>query len=137
MSLLLRLFRFNNIGLLILRLGVGIIFIEHGMLKWGMWGMQPSEQLQPSMLMTLKVLSIAEPLGGLAMILGLWTLPAGIGMAVVMVAVISMKINVTHVGFIAFQTTGWELDFLVLCSVLSIIFTGPGRFSVERLLSKE
>ena len=52
----------------------------------GIWGVQPSGHLPASMLMTLKVLSIAEPLGGVAMILGLWTLPAGIGMAVVMVA---------------------------------------------------
>ena len=129
--------KFNDLGLLALRLGIGIIFIKHGVFKWQMWGMQPSDQLPASMLMLFKILSVAEPLGGLSMIAGFLTPLAAIGMSVLMVGVINMKINVMHVGFIAGQTTGWEFDFLVLCSALCLLFTGPGKISLERLVSRE
>ena len=128
---------FKDLGLLALRLGIGIIFIKHGLFKWQMWGMQPSDQMPASMLTLFKILSVAEPLGGLSMIAGFLTPLAAIGMSVLMVGVINMKINVMHVGFIAGQTTGWELDFLVLCSALCLLFTGPGKISLERFVSRE
>ena len=137
MKLFLKLNQFSDFGILLLRLGIGIIFIKHGLFKWQMWGMQPSDQLPASMLMILKILSVAEPLAGLSMIAGFLTPLAAIGMSVLMVGVINMKINVMHVGFIAGQTTGWELDFICLCSALCILFTGPGKISLEIALSKE
>ena len=137
MNILSRLTKFSDWGLLALRLGVGAIFIAHGSLKWGIWGMQPSDQLPAAMLTILKILSVLEPLGALSMIIGFWTPIAGIGMSVLMLGVINMKINTLHLGFIAYQSTGWELDLLVLCAVLCILFTGPGKISLETFLSKK
>ena len=99
--------------------------------------MQPSDQLPGSMLMIFKILSVAEPLAGLSMIAGFLTPLAAIGMSVLMLGVINMKINVMHVGFIAGQTTGWEFDFICLCVALCILFTGPGKISLEKMISKE
>ena len=84
-----KLIRFNDWGLLVLRLGLAIVFFAHGMMKWGLLGREPSEQLSASMLMTLKILSIAEPLGAFAMAIGLLTPIAAIGMGAVMVGVIT------------------------------------------------
>ena len=129
--------RFSDLGFLILRVGLGIIFIKHGLFKWQMWGMQPSDQLPASMLTLFKVLSIAEPLGGLSMIAGFLTPLAAIGMSVLMLGVINMKINTMHMGFIGSQGTGWEFDFLVLCGALCVLFSGPGKISLERMLSRK
>ena len=137
MKIFSKLNNFSDVGLLILRLGIGIIFIKHGMFKWQMWGMQPSDQMPASMLMIMKILAVAEPLGGLSMITGFLTPLASIGMSVLMIGVINMKINVMHVSFIAGQTTGWEFDFLVLCAALCILFVGPGKISLEKMLSKQ
>ena len=71
------------------------------------------------------------------MIAGFLTPLASIGMSVLMIGVINMKINVMHVSFIAGQTTGWEFDFLVLCAALCILFVGPGKISLEKMLSKQ
>jgi len=49
MKIFSKLTRFSDWGLLAIRLGVGIVFIAHGTLKWSTWGMQPSEQLPASM----------------------------------------------------------------------------------------
>jgi putative oxidoreductase len=137
MKIFSKLTRFSDWGLLAIRLGVGIVFIAHGMLKWSTWGMQPSEQLPASMLTILKFLSIAEPLGGIAMIVGFWTPLTAIAMSLLMLAVINMKINTMHLGFIAQQSTGWELDFTLLCALLCILLVGPGKFSLEKFFSKE
>lgn len=136
MKIFSKLTRFSDWGLLAIRLGVGIVFIAHGMLKWGTWSMQPSEQLPASMLTILKFLSIAEPLGGIAMIVGFWTPLAAIGMSILMLAVINMKINTMHLGFIAQQSTGWEFDFILLCASICILLVGPGKFSIEKFFTK-
>ena len=137
MKIFSKLTRFSDWGLLVLRLGIAIIFFAHGMMKTSVWSMQPSEQLPASMLTILKMLSIAEPLGAVAMILGFWSQLAAIGMSVLMLGVINMKITMMHASFIGEQTTGWELDFIVLCSALCILFTGPGKISLEKFFSKE
>jgi putative oxidoreductase len=131
-----KLTRFNDWGLLVLRLGIAVVFFAHGMFKWSLWGMEPSEQLPASMLTILKILSIAEPLGAIAMLIGFWTPIASIGMGILMLGVINMKITMMTAGFIGEQTTGWELDFIILCAVVCVFFTGPGKISLERVLSK-
>ena len=128
--------RYSDWGLLALRIALGSIFIAHGLLKWGLWSAAPSEQLSAGMLWILRILSIAEPLGGAAIIVGFWTPAAAIGMAVVMLGVINMKINSMHTGFIGQKGTGWELDFLVLCSALCILFVGTGKYTITKLFSK-
>ncbi|MBI4428791.1 MAG: DoxX family protein [Ignavibacteriales bacterium] len=60
--------------------------------KWSMWGMEASDQMPSSMLTIMKILSIAEPLGGLAMILGFLTPLAAVGLSIVMLGAINMKI---------------------------------------------
>lgn len=56
-----------------LRLGVGSVFLVHGLKKRAMWKLRPSPQLPTGTLALLRVLSIAEPLGGLAVLGGLLT----------------------------------------------------------------
>ncbi len=137
MKLFSKLTRFSDTGILVLRFAIGIIFLVHGTMKWSMWNMQPSEQLPASMLAILKILSIAEPLGAVAIILGFLTPYAALGLSIIMVGAITIKINMMNLGFMAQQSTGWEFDFLVLTSLVSILFVGAGKFSLDRRLSKE
>lgn len=132
MAFLSGLTRFNNFGLLILRLAVGTIFLVHGLMKWSMWSMQPSEQIPASMLTIAKILSIAEPLGAVAIILGFLTPFAAIGLSIVMIGAINLKMNVMNLGFTEQQGTGWEFDFLILACLVTLLFTGAGKFSLGR-----
>jgi len=136
MSFFSKLLRFNDWGLLVLRLAIGVIFIQHGLYKWMLWHMQPSDQLPVSMLMILRFLSIAEPLGGAAMIIGILTPITSIAMSILMVLVINMKITVQHIGFIGDKATGWEFDFVILAGALCILLVGPGKISLQRFFSK-
>ena len=123
--------KWNNAGLLVLRLAIAVMFIVHGLNKWSMWGMEPSEQLQASMLTIMKILSIAEPLAGLAMIIGYLTPVAAIGLIAEMLGAVNLKVNVLHLRFTEAQSTGWELEFMIIAALVCLLFTGPGRFSIE------
>ena len=122
----------NDWALLVLRLGLGIVFLVHGIQKRAMWKMQPSAQMPAGQLTILKVLSIAEPLSGLAMIGGLLTQVAAVGQAVVMLSAIRLKAGMMKKAFTG--DGGWELDFIILAAALAMIVLGAGRFSLDRAL---
>lgn len=136
MKLLPNLTRFGDFGLVALRLAIGIIFLVHGTLKWKMWGMEPSENLSAAMLTIFKILSIAEPLGAGAIIVGFLTPYAAIGLSIIMIGVLNLKINVMHLGFMARQGTGWEFEIMILAGLLCLLLLGPGKISVDTRLFK-
>jgi len=137
MKLISKLTQMNNGGILILRLVIGIIFIVHGTMKWSMWGMEPSDQMPASTITIMNLLSIAEPLGGVALILGFLTPYASIGLSIIMLGAINAKINMFHLKFVEQQAAGWEFDLLLLSGLLCILFSGAGKFSIDKLLFKK
>lgn len=125
-------------GLLILRLTVGVIFIVHGIQKWALWNMQPSDQMPAMMLNLMKFLSIVEPLGGLALIFGFLTQLAALGLSLIMLgAIFWFKMKVMNIPFAANNTTGWEFDLILLASNIALILNGAGRISLDYLLAKK
>ncbi|MBI3004846.1 MAG: DoxX family protein [Ignavibacteriales bacterium] len=128
--------RFNDTGLLCLRLAIGSIFLVHGTAKWSMWGMEPSEQLPAAMLTIMKILSVAEPLGAVAVVLGFLTPLAAVGLSIVMLGAINMKIFAMGLKFMEMQSTGWEFDFLIFCALVCVLTSGPGKYSVDMRMRK-
>ena len=124
--------QFSDWGLLALRLGVGSVFLAHGSQKRAMWKMQPSAQMPAGLLSILRVLSIAEPLGGLATLTGLLTQAAAAGFILVMLGAIRLKITALHKGFGG--EGGWEFEFLLLVGAIVLLFLGAGRFALDRVV---
>ena len=131
MNFLSKLSTHGDLGKFILRLGIGIVFIAHGTLKFGMWSMEPNEKLSAGMISIFKFLSIAEPLGGIALILGFWTGLTALCMSVLLLLIINMKINMMHASFVGSQGTGWEFDFALFCSTVCILLSGAGKIAIE------
>lgn len=123
-----------NLGLLLIRLALGAIFIVHGWLKisslegTGMF----FEQLGiPAANVMAYVVAAVEFLGGIAMVLGVLTCWSGALIAIVMiVAIISAKFGRGFVG-------GWEFDLMLLASALGIALAGPGEWTIKRLFGKK
>lgn len=132
MSILSSLHQFGDWGLLALRIGVGVIFLVHGNQKRAMWKMQPSAQLPAGTLSILKILSVAEPLGGLATIVGLLTQLAALGFIAVMLGAIRLKTVQMHKGFSG--EGGWEFELLLLVGAIALLYLGAGKFSLDHLL---
>lgn len=133
----------NGSGALALRIPVGIIFAAHGAQKlfgwFGGYGLEGTGQffgsvgLNPGYLMAL-LAGTAEFLGGLALILGLLVRPAAAALAFAML----IAIFAVHIGNGFFMDKGgYEYALALFAASLSLVFSGGGRFSVDRALTGE
>lgn len=119
-------------GVLLLRLSVGAVFLYHGVQKWAIWtGAVDTAGMSANMVNLMKLLSIVEPLGGVALIFGFLTQLAALGLAVIMVGAIWFKMQVWQVAFMTNTNTGWEFDLVLLAANLAILFCGAGKLALD------
>ena len=125
-------------GPLILRLGVGVIFIMHGYPKLfpagpeGFAGFLRNLAF-PAPTFFAWIVGIVEFFGGIVMILGLFVRYVGVLMAIEML-VTSVRVKMPGgVPFISPKGTGWELDFLLFMGALALVFLGAGALSLDGL----
>lgn len=124
----------SDLALLLLRIGLGTVFLVHGTAKRKLWKVQPSAQMPAGFLRTLRLLSIAEPAGGLAVLVGFLTRPAALGLALVMLGALRFLIVKAHRAFTTETAAGWEFEFMLLVVALALALLGGGRFALDRLL---
>lgn len=108
--------KYQDAARLLLRIAIGATFIVHGLMKVG----------SDSTLM--QVLSICEPLAGIAFILGLLTPVAALGTSVVMVAAIWPRLT----GGMPYNK--FEFETLLLVVSIYLIIAGPGAYSLDALI---
>jgi len=129
-----------SIGLLILRLVVGLSLAAHGAQKlfgwFGGYGIagtgQFLEQLgfRPGRLHAAQA-GLAEVLGGLFLAAGFLT-PAAAAAVVAVMLVAALSVHIKN-GFFA-QTGGYEYTLVLGGAALALAFTGPGAISVDQAL---
>ncbi len=117
---------FKVLSLALLRVVVGATFLAHGLQKVqnieGTIGFFASLGLAASIAY---VVAWVELLGGLAVLLGVYSRWAAYALSLVMVGAIAMvKFDMGFVG-------GYELDLVLLASLLVIAFSGSGPYSVS------
>jgi putative oxidoreductase len=122
--------RFTDLGILLLRLMVGLVFVTSGYshLK------NPDERaksIEMSKGFTV-FLGIAEVAGGLGVAAGVLTQLAAIGLILVMLGAIYKKIFAWHTGFWGEKASGWHYDLIFILMNLVIVFTNGGAYVVER-----
>ena len=121
-------------GLLIIRLAAGIIFLMHG---YGKLTGNPSIEMFTGMLGGMGipmpmffawVVALVEFLGGIALILGLFTRPAGALLAIDMLVALTMAKKL--------KFPGADIDLALLSISIALAMTGPGMFSVAAKMMK-
>ncbi|MCU1749804.1 DoxX family protein [Pseudomonas sp. 6D_7.1_Bac1] len=128
-------------GLAVLRIIVGIIFVAHGSQKlFGMFGgygiagtaqYMESIGLAPGHLMAI-LAGGTEFFAGLALIIGLLTRPAALGLAfLTLVAIFSVHI---HNGLFM-ATNGYEYALTLLGVSIALLIEGAGKLSVDRAIT--
>ena len=133
----------NGTAALALRIPVGIIFVAHGAQKlfgwFGGYGLEGTGQffgsigLNPGTLMAL-LAGAAEFFGGLALVFGLLVRPAAAALSFAMlVAIFTVHFSK---GFFL-DKGGYEYALALFAASLSLLFSGAGRFSVDRALTGE
>lgn len=125
--------RHPDIGPLLLRSGVGIVFVVHGWQKLDAGPDQFAGMLDglgvPAPLLMAWMTTVAEGVGGTMLILGVLTRLAVLPLLGVLTGAITLV--KTDVGFIVADAPGAELDTALLAGLLCLLFLGPGRFSVD------
>lgn len=132
----------SQLGSVLLRVPLGIIFAAHGAQKlfgaFGGHGLQgtgawmASQGLEPGWLMALMAGS-AEFFGGLAILLGFLTRPASLVLAFTMVVAI-FSVHIENGLFLS--NNGYEFGLALLSGALALVALGGGRFSVDRMLAR-
>jgi putative oxidoreductase len=119
------------VGLLIVRIAFGLGLVLHGLPKiQNPTGWMPGSSM-PGFLQLLA--AISEFGGGIAILLGLLTPLAAVGVAITM----AVAILTAHAGDPYVSNTGgrsFELAGHYLAMALGLIFTGPGALSVDAAL---
>jgi putative oxidoreductase len=118
--------RFTDLGLLLLRLMVGLIFVTSGYsdLK------DPegrAKSIGVSKGFTI-FLGIAELAGGLGVAFGVLTQLAAIGLILIMFGAIQKKIFSWHTGFWGEKASGWHYDLMLVLMNTVILFTNGGSY---------
>lgn len=128
MDILTTLFSQADAGLLALRLAIGAVFLYHGAPKLMKSAMMSKGMGLPVWFVF--ALGLAETLGGLGVILGVYTPLAAMILGIVMFGAIWFKIVKWKVPFYANDKTGWEFDFVLLAANIAIALTGGGTISL-------
>ncbi|MGZ8801525.1 MAG: DoxX family protein [Mycobacterium sp.] len=132
----------QDLGLLLLRLGVGALFIGHGLQKlfgwWGgpglggfrdsltEWGFQHADILT-------YVAAGGQIAAGVLLVLGLFTPIAAAGALAYLVTAFLAEVSIAHdeARLSAFLTDGHEYQLVLVCAVAAIILIGPGRYGLD------
>ena len=135
------LFTRAGFGLTAIRIVVGIIFAAHGAQKlFGMFGgygiagtaqYMESLGLAPGHLMAI-LAGGTEFFGGLALIIGLLTRPAALGLTFLsLVAIFSVHI---HNGLFM-ANNGYEFALVLLGGSIAVLIEGAGKLSADRAIA--
>ncbi|MEE2031566.1 DoxX family protein [Rhodococcus chondri] len=127
----------RDIGLLIARVGLGLVFLVHGLQKLVTWGQAGTTagfegMGVPAPSVSAFVATWIEVLGGAALILGLLVPIFGVLLFLQMLAAFFL----VHVGNGVYVTDGgYELVTALGLGALLLAVVGAGSFSIDRFLA--
>ncbi|MGC9968682.1 MAG: DoxX family protein [Minisyncoccia bacterium] len=123
-------FFYGGLGVLALRLALGVIFLAHGWPKLRHLQQTAVEfdglGFKPGRFWGTLV-ALLESFGGIALILGFYTQTFAVLFALEFIAIVVRKL-IKKQPFVG----GWELDLLVLTAFLVLALNGGGAYSFDR-----
>lgn len=135
-----------EVGLLVTRLVLGIVFLAHGTQKvfgwWGGGGLSATVVafghlgFPPG---AAYLASFVELLGGIALVLGLLSRAAALALAIEM-AVATVRVHLPHGFFMGQPAPGIEYSLALLAMAVTVFLAGPGAAALAdpepRLISR-
>jgi len=125
-------------GILVLRLGVGIMFLAHGLqMAFGLFGgpgvngfskMRSGLGFVPAIFWSY-LASYTVFFGGVFLILGIMTRPAA-GLLLIFILTALVKVHLSKGFFLS--AGGSEYTFVIASACLALILIGPGKFTIFR-----
>jgi len=126
--MLAQLLQYNDVGLLLLRITIAVIFIYHGLPKLSKAKAMSAMIGMPAGMIFM--LGMVEILASLGISFGVFTQVSALFLAIVMVGAIGTKIMKWNVPFAAMDKTGWEFDLILLFASIAILLGGGGSIGI-------
>lgn len=125
------------LGLTVLRVVIGVIFLAHGAQKFFEYGIPGTTGAFTQM--GVPIANIAAPLvatvelvGGLALLLGVCSRPVAALLAIDMFAALFL----VHLPAGFFLPNGYEFVLVLAAAAIALTLTGPGSFAVDNFLAE-
>lgn len=121
-----------DLGLAVLRTGAGLVFMAHGGQKLFVFGIDGvtagfTQMGIPLAAVSAPLVALVELLGGLALVVGLLTRLAAVGLAITMLGAILF----VHLAAGFFLPNGSEFALTLLAAAVALALTGAGDFSLD------
>ena len=126
----------QQLGIAVIRIVTGIVMVAHGGQKLFVYGFAGvtgafTQMGVPLPGVTGPFVALLEFFGGLALIVGLLTRLAALGLAFNMLGAILL----VHLAAGFFLPTGYEFALILFATCLGIVLAGPGTLSVDAALA--
>jgi putative oxidoreductase len=126
----------TDLALLVLRLVLGAVFLAHGGQKLFVFGLDGvagafGQMGIPGAGLVGPLTAFVEFFGGLAVLTGLLTRLAGLGLAITMLGAIAL----VHLPAGFFAPQGFEFPLSLLGIATSLVIAGAGRYSLDHVLA--
>ena len=126
--------RFSELGLALLRIVAGLLFMQHGVQKlFGWFGGMGAPGATAELFSMMGLAGVLETFGGLLIVLGLFTRPVAFVLAGEMAVAYFMAHNDP---FFSPMLNGGEAAYLFCFAFLYLAAAGPGPWSVDAARSK-
>ena len=122
--------KLQDTALFILRLITASIFFVAAYFKFPFWSGAP-EGTSAFLLFVTRLLSIAEPLGAVAVLIGFLTRLAALGQIIILLGAIYVTQFVFGIGYVTPTSPGWNMPLAVLGGCLILAAFGAGSWSVD------
>ncbi len=125
-----------DIGLAVLRVIVGVVFLAHGaqkLFEYGLGGVTGAftQMGVPLPAVTGPLVAGLEFLGGIALIAGLLTRLSAVGLAIDMLGAIFL----VHLASGFFNPEGIEFPLTLFAALTALALAGPGAFALDNVLA--
>lgn len=126
-----------GVGLLILRLIVGLVFVAHGYQKLFTFGLEGvtggfAGMGVPMPSFTAPVVAVVELVGGIALLLGFLTTVFGALLAIDMIGAILL----VHGANGIFLPNGYEFALTLCAAAVALALAGPGTAGIDTALAQ-
>jgi putative oxidoreductase len=130
----------QNLGLLVLRVGLGVILGAHGLQKlFGWWGGQGLSSFKNSLsdvgYQHADILSYVsaggEIVSGVLLVLGLFTPVAAAGALAFLINGLLATVSARPHTFAFFLPQGHEYQIMLIVMAVAVVLSGPGRYGLD------